>query len=465
MQKLHTLLLGTLAVLPLCSFGAVNVDFSSGNFTSDGQHLATGKNGHAEAVLDAQGSVIRFGSNTQADVGNERDVTLSKGLLLVSSGEGFLRRSGVVIHTPEGNITVRGTVLVAVLPDGAVKLTCLEGGVRGDLGGQGFSLHPGELIIQRGDSTRDIVQVNLHSLAGSCALLVGDGFKPLHFAANIDQAVAQQDKAIAAEHHHSAGQHVAGSSQGEPSNFLARLFSGHSNDSNTPSGSVGGATFSISQGSTFSGTSAISSAGSSLTLSGVNANALMGNSSYAGSVVMTNTVSANPPEAALTASSNPVRTGAGTLILGANNNATFPGSTNLVANTYAGGSVSGSSVSFSGVNANSSSGLPYIISGATITLNSGSSNTLYTGGVNASGVGTAGGVIATLGAVIASGVGTATNFNVNSSGATNINLTNVNTADFISGGTTLIYNGHEYHGQDAVNMINSLQHPTTPSTP
>ena len=243
MQKLKFFLLGTLAVLPLCSFGAVNVDFSSGNFTSDGQHLATGKNGHAEAVLDAQGSVIRFGSNTQADVGNEREVTLSKGLLLVSSGEGFLRRSGVVIHTPEGNITVRGTVLVAVLPDGAVKLTCLEGGVRGDLGGHGFSLHPGELIIQRGDSTRDTVQVNLHSLAGSCALLVGDGFKPLHFAGNIDQAVMQQDKAIAAEHHHSAGQHVAGHSQGEPASFLARLFSGQGNAPNNPGGSVEGLHF------------------------------------------------------------------------------------------------------------------------------------------------------------------------------------------------------------------------------
>jgi len=307
MQKLKSLLLGSLAVLPLLSFGEVNVDFSSGKFTSDGQHLATGKNGHAQAVLDTQGSLIRFGSNTQADVGNEREVTLTKGLLLVSSGEGFLRRSGVVIHTPEGNMTVRGTVLVAVLPDGAVKLTCLEGGVRGDLGGQSFSLHPGELIIQRGDSTRDIVQVNLHSLAGSCALLVGDGFKPLHFAGNIDQAVAQQDKAIAAEHHHSAGQHVAGNSQGEPASFFARLFSGHGNDSNNPSGSVGGATFSISQGSTFSGASAISSAGSTLTLFGGNTNAMMGNATMlgAGSLAMTNTVSSNPPEAALTAGSPP----------------------------------------------------------------------------------------------------------------------------------------------------------------
>jgi hypothetical protein len=437
MQKLHVLLLGTLALLPLYSFGAVNVDFSSGNFTSDGQHLATGKNGHAEAVLDAQGSVIRFGSNTQADVSNERELTLSKGLLLVSSGEGFLRRSGVVIHTPEGNITVRGTVLVAVLPDGAVKLTCLEGGVRGDLGGQGFSLHPGELIIQRGDSTRDIVQVNLHSLAGSCALLLGDGFKPLHFASNIDQAIAHQDKAIAAEHHHhhSSGQHVAGQSQGEPSSFLARLFSGHGNDSNNPSGSVGGSTFSISQGGTLNGTVTMSGASGGLTISGSNANATMGSPTNmaAGSLVMTNTVSSNPPEAALTASSNLQglgKIGAGTLNFQANNS--NPSTPSLT--------ISGGSISVGPTSGGSISGSSF--SGATLNLNPGSVPTFNTGGM-----------IANPGSA---------NLVITNPGVVNLNN---GAASFISGGGTLTYNGQVYHGQEALNIINSLQHNTPPSTP
>ncbi|MDB6007404.1 MAG: FecR protein [Prosthecobacter sp.] len=302
MQKLAILVLGTFAVLPLTSFGAADVHFSSGKFSSNGQHLSTGQNGHAEAALDAQGSLIRFGSNTVVDLGGEREFTLGKGLLLVSSGEGFLRRSGVVIHTPEGQITVRGTVLVAVLPDGAVKLTCLEGGVSGDLGGHGFSLQPGELIIQRGDGTRDTVQVNLHTLAHSCTLLAGGGFKPLNFAGSIDQAVSHQNKAHAASHHHSAGQHVAGQGQGESTSFLGRLFSGHGTaPNNNPGGNFGGSvsrvTMTLSQGGTASDSSS-SVAGGSLTFS--SNSMLRGDPSTGVSAIG---VGSNAAEAALTAGS------------------------------------------------------------------------------------------------------------------------------------------------------------------
>jgi len=409
MQTLQFLLLGTMAVLPLCSFGAVNVDFSSGKFSSDGQHMATGKNGHAQAALDSQGSLIRFGSNTQADLGNEREVTLTKGLLLVSSGEGFLRRSGVVIHTPEGNITVRGTVLVAVLPDGAVKLTCLEGSVRGDLGGHGVSLHPGELIIQRGDGTRDIVQVNLHALASTCALLVGGGFKPLQFAGSIDKAVAQQDKAIAADHQHSAGQHLAGHSQGDSTSFLARLFSWNGNATNNLGGSTGGAAFAISQGGTFNGASTISNAGGTFTLSGSSSNAILGNTPFisAGTLAISGTVNSNPPEAALTAGSN-----SHPLLLASS------GGTTLDLNNSVGNTNSGSSS----------------ISGSSITFNSGFTNT----NINATNL-----------VITNTGVGTLA-----------LNTGTVNLSD-----VTFSYNGQVYHGQDAVNLINSLQHPTTPSTP
>ena len=298
MQRLKVIFLGTLAVLPLCSFGAVNVEFSSGKFSSDGQHMETGKNGHAQAALDTRGSLIRFGSITVADLGQEREVTLSKGLLLVSSGEGFLRRPGVVIHTPEGNVTVRGTALVAVLPDGAVKLTCLEGGARGDLGGHGVSLHPGELVIQRGDGTRDIVQVNLHSLAGTCALLVGEGFKPLHFAGSIDEAVAKQDKAFAGAHFSNASQHMAGHSPGESTSFLARLFSSHGNVSNNFGGSVGGATMTLAQGGAAGGSMALSGVGGTLALAD---NSMLRASSMG---VLTNAVSSNQGAASLTVASN-----------------------------------------------------------------------------------------------------------------------------------------------------------------
>ena len=441
MQKLQFLLLGSLAVLPLCTFGAVDVDFSSGKFSSDGQHMVTGKNGHAEAVLDAQGSLIRFGSNTQADVGNEREVTLSKGLLLVSSGEGFLRRSGVVIHTPEGNITVRGTVLVAVLPDGAVKLTCLEGGVRGDLGGQGFSLHPGELIIQRGDSTRDIVQVNLHSLAGSCALLVGDGFKPLHFAGNIDQAVAQQDKVFVAEHHLAAGQHVAGHGQGDSSSFLARLFSWNSNATNNTGGSTGGATFAISQGGTFNSATTISSASSTLALSGNTSSAMMGSAPVmgAGALAISGSVSANPPEAALLTATPPQQL----LLISSGGTTTDPNNNNSSTSSTSSLTISGST--FTG--------------GATFM--SGSSNAFYTG-VTSSISGGATLVIANPGLTL----GQVNTANLISTNANIVGGTlNLNAGITTTSGGDVIYNGQVYHGQDAVNLINSLQHSTHPSTP
>jgi hypothetical protein len=383
MQKLHVFLLGTLAVLPLCSFGAVNVDFRSGNFTSDGQHLATGKNGHAEAVLDAQGSVIRFGSNTQAEVGNEREVTLTKGLLLVSSG---------------------------------------EGGVRGDLGGQSFSLHPGELIIQRGDGTRDIVQVNLHSLAGSCALLVGDGFKPLQFAGSIDKAVVQQDKVFAAEHHHFAGQHVAGVAHGEAPSFLANLFSGHGSAANNFGSSVSGVPTVLSQGGSSNGNSTTSIAGGTLTF---DAGGTSGNTSSVG-LVSAGGLNLNSNASALTAGSS-------------SQGLTFNGS-------------SGASLVFN--NNFNTSGLT--ISGATIVSGASSVGINANSYINTNAVGTL-----SLGNNVGATISGVTN---------NLNVINLSTAPGTltlspGGEPTITYNGQVYHGQDAVNLINSLQHPTTPSTP
>ena len=142
---------------------------------------------------------------------------------------------------------------------------------------------------------------------------------------------------------------------------------------------------------------------------------MMGSSSNltAGALVMTNTVSSNPPEAALTAVSPPQQ-----LVL------TSSGGTNLDTNNS---NSATSSLTISGGS----------ISGATITLNSGSDFTNFN-------------TVSAIAIVIPNGV--------------TPNLSNLNTANFITGGTTLIYNGHEYHGQDAVNMINTLQHPVTVNT-
>lgn len=406
MQKTAILFLGVMVMMTPSSHGAANVDFSSGKFSSDGQQMTTGQNGHAQATLDAQGSLIRFGSNTVADLGAGREVTLEKGLVLVSSGDGFLRRSGVVIHTPEGQITVRGTVLVAVLPDGAVKLTCLEGSVHGDLGGQSFSLHAGELIIQRGDGSRNMVQVNLHALASTSSLLAGGGFKPLPHAGSIEQAAAQQDKEIAAAQHHGSGQHAAGHGQGESGGFFSRLFSGHGSAANNFSGTVGGATLTLTQGGPANG--AVTVSGGTLTMA--DTSSFRGGASTAGGAVI-NASNFNPSGAILTSGSTNQQ------LLLTNSGGTFVQTNNIHTPPEA-----------------------VVVSGSSLTLSS---------GVQSS----AGG---SLSSVITISGNTGGNLFINP--VTNINtlMNSLNIAN--PGDLTLTYNGQVYHGQDALNLINSLQH-------
>ncbi len=178
---------------------AGSITLSNGNVRTQGNQVVTGSGARAEATVDQHGSVVRLGSNTAAQVGDRGEVLLAKGVVLVSSGDGFLRRPAVQVSTPQGDVTVRGSAIVAALPDGSVKMTCLEGHVRGDLGGQGMALNPGNLIVQRQEGTRDAVQVNLNELTSSSALLdTGSFTQPLPAATEIRQEVAQQAQSIGA---------------------------------------------------------------------------------------------------------------------------------------------------------------------------------------------------------------------------------------------------------------------------
>ncbi len=178
---------------------AGSITLSNGNVRTQGNQVVTGSGARAEATVDQRGSVVRLGSNTAAQVGDRGEVSLSKGVVLVSSGDGFLRRPAVQVSTPQGDVTVRGSAIVAALPDGSVKMTCLEGHVRGDLGGQGMALNPGNLIVQRQEGTRDAVQVNLNALTSSSALLdTGSFTQPLPAATEIRQEVVQQAQSIGA---------------------------------------------------------------------------------------------------------------------------------------------------------------------------------------------------------------------------------------------------------------------------
>ncbi|MFC5455094.1 FecR domain-containing protein [Prosthecobacter fluviatilis] len=197
-MKQPVLLLSLMAVVQTTALTAGSITLSSGSVKTAGNQVTTGGDARAQATVDQRGSVVRLGSNTSAQVGDRGDVSLSKGVLLISSGDGFLRRPAVHVTTPQGEVTVRGSAIVAVLPDGSVKMTCLEGGVRGDLGGQSMALNPGHLIVQRPEGTRDTVQVNLNTLTHSSLLLDNASFRqPLAAAPEIRQEVAHQAQLFA----------------------------------------------------------------------------------------------------------------------------------------------------------------------------------------------------------------------------------------------------------------------------
>ncbi|MCX6852272.1 MAG: FecR domain-containing protein [Verrucomicrobia bacterium] len=198
-MKLSSAILSLFAVLQTTALTAGSITISSGNVQTIGNQVTTGSNARAQATVDQRGSVVRLGSNTSAQVGDRGDVTLSKGVVLISSGDGFLRRPAVQVTTPQGDVTVRGSAIVAALPDGSVKMTCLEGSVRGDLGGQNMALNPGHLVVQRPEGTRDTVQVNLNTLTHSSTLLDNASFKqPLPAAPEIRQEVALQAQSLGA---------------------------------------------------------------------------------------------------------------------------------------------------------------------------------------------------------------------------------------------------------------------------
>lgn len=254
---------------------------------NSGREVTTRVGSRAEARLDHRGSLVRLGSNTVVQVGNQGGMSLSKGVVLVSSGQGLLRRPAVQVRTPRGEVSVRGSAIIAALPDGSVKMTCLEGAVRGSLGGQGMRLDPGHLIVQRREGTRDAVQVNLDTLVGSSALLDPGSFKPLPVAPQIQQEAVRQLRALVAAKP-SGGEHAVQLRTGDVTDevkedarpgFLTRLF--------TPSNRASDSPHNTSSSVVLSGTSALSKSGSSGVLSSSNLIAL----SVSGSNVIGNQVS------------------------------------------------------------------------------------------------------------------------------------------------------------------------------
>ncbi len=133
--------------------------------------IFTGATARSESSLDQKGSIARFGSSSISSLGGNGQMQLQSGVLLVSSGEGFPRRSPVQVITPQGDFTVRGSAIMAAMPDGSVKLSSLQGGVGGSLGGESLSFYPGQLLVQRVTGARDNVQINLATLITNSPVL------------------------------------------------------------------------------------------------------------------------------------------------------------------------------------------------------------------------------------------------------------------------------------------------------
>lgn len=185
-------------VTQVTSLKAGVFSFLTGKGRSQGNQVTTSAGSRAEAKVDKNGSIVRVGSNTAAKVSDNGTVTLTKGVMLVSSGEGFLRRPPVQISTPQGDVTVRGSALVAALPDGSVKMTVLEGHAKGALGGRDMALDAGQLMIQRHQS-RDAVNVDLGALAASSTLLDNSQYQlPLPATPIIRQEVVDQAQSMGA---------------------------------------------------------------------------------------------------------------------------------------------------------------------------------------------------------------------------------------------------------------------------
>lgn len=139
--------------------------------------------------------IARFGSHTQAQISESGAVTLTQGLTLISSESGFFRHSAVRVSTPQGEIVVRGTAIIAVLADGSIKITCLEGQVKQNLGGAKQTLEPGMISVRSLDGKSALSQVELTPLMQSCALL-GTDLPKLPRAESLTRIAANQAKSL-----------------------------------------------------------------------------------------------------------------------------------------------------------------------------------------------------------------------------------------------------------------------------
>ncbi|RYD36103.1 MAG: hypothetical protein EOP86_06820 [Verrucomicrobiaceae bacterium] len=193
--------------------GAAKVDLSrnsvksgktklkAGSEIAPGSTLNTGSKSRMQLSVGSRGGVYRTGSQTDAVLTSEQNLSLNKGIMLSSSGGGKgLSREALTVDTPEVRSTAKGTMLIAYQPDSYIKITCIEGRVTVKLKaalGEFVELRPGQMLILNpaDKGLPEAVEVDLRELAASCALL-GSDFPALTSESLFSSAAVRQERAV-----------------------------------------------------------------------------------------------------------------------------------------------------------------------------------------------------------------------------------------------------------------------------
>ncbi|MDB6135335.1 MAG: hypothetical protein JWM59_3578 [Verrucomicrobiales bacterium] len=193
--------------------GAAKVDISrnsvksgktklkAGSEIAPGSSLNTGSKSRMQLSVGSRGGVYRTGSQTDAVLTSEQNLSLNKGIMLSSSGGGKgLSREALTVDTPEVRSTAKGTMLIAYQPGSYIKITCIEGRVTVKLKaalGEFVELRPGQMLILNpaDKSLPEAVEVDLRELAASCALL-GSDFPALTSESLFSSAAVRQERAV-----------------------------------------------------------------------------------------------------------------------------------------------------------------------------------------------------------------------------------------------------------------------------
>ena len=206
------LLTPLLLALTSAMAGAATVDLTLNSTKSNGSKLKAGSElGQGAAIttsskskiqlsLGNQGGTVRAGSQTDAVLSSENNLTLRKGILLTASGGKGITRQSLAVETPEIRSSVKGTMLVAYQPETFIKITCIEGRVSVKLKaalGEFVELRPGQMVIinPADKSLPESVEVDLKELAATSALLGGE-FPPLGSESFIAAATSKQARLV-----------------------------------------------------------------------------------------------------------------------------------------------------------------------------------------------------------------------------------------------------------------------------